>query len=315
MGMYNEFRPETFDDIFGQDNAVNLFKSILKLPFEKRPKVFLLAGASGSGKTCIARIYASKMGVNPDGMDFRTLDGGKDRSIDRIRSEAELMGTNPMNRNADCRVYYIDESHQLLKASQEALLKVCEDVPPKTTVIFATTEPERMGKALKSRCKVVTINALSNKDMALNMVHVSKKADIKISTDDIKKLVLASDGNTRTSIQLLENYKLNGGDADKAVAMVDVDKKMEADVRILCQGIIKSGARWDMVKSFMQTYKGQHEQVRQAIMAYLRACVLNSNKMADRQRFNMLLECFLQPFYGSEESGLVYQLANAWDLK
>lgn len=314
MGMYNEFRPETFDDIFGQDNAVNLFKSILKLPFEKRPKVFLLAGASGSGKTCLARVYASKMGVNPKGMDFRELNASNERGIDRIRAEIELMGTNPMSRNADCRVFFFDEAHQLTGTAQEALLKPTEDAL-KTTIIFATTEPSKIDDALKSRCKIITVNALSNKDMALNMVHVSKKADIKISTDDIKKLVLASDGNTRISIQLLENYKLNGGDADKAIAMVDVDKKMEADVRVLCQGIIKSGARWDMVKSFMQTYRGQHEQVRQAIMAYLRACVLNSNKMADRQRFNMLLECFLQPFYGSEESGLVYQLANAWDLK
>jgi hypothetical protein len=29
----------------------------------------------------------------------------------------------------------------------------------------------------------------------------------------------------------------------------------------------------------------------------------------------MLIECFITPFYGNEEAGLVYQLATAWDIK
>lgn len=108
---------------------------------------------------------------------------------------------------------------------------------------------------------------------------------------------------------------LNGGNADEAAAMGAIDSKLEADVRALCQAIVQHKGQWSMVKSFMTAYKGQYEQVRQAILGYLKACVLNSGNVKDRQRFNLLLECFIQPFYGNEEAGLVYQLANAWDMK
>jgi hypothetical protein len=69
------------------------------------------------------------------------------------------------------------------------------------------------------------------------------------------------------------------------------------------------------VKDFMSVYKGQHEAVRQAILGYLKSCILSSKTAKDRQRFTMLIECFVTPFYGNEEAGLVYQLATAWDTK
>lgn len=316
MSLYNEYRPKEFSEVYGQDSAVKLLESILQQPFHKRPKVFLMAGPSGSGKTCLAYIYSRKMNCPPEGFDFRTLDASKDRSIDRIRAEVDLMGSSPMNKEAESRVWLIDEAHQLLTASQEALLKVCEEAPPKTTIIFATTLPEKLGSALKSRCKTITLNALSNKDMANNMLSVAKRAGIEVGIEDIKKLVLASEGNARVSMQLLENYSLNGHDVDAAIAMASgACSKLVADTYTLCRAIINRNSDWSMVKDFMGVYKGQHEAVRQAILGYLKSCILNSKTAKDRQRLTMLIECFITPFYGNEEAGLVYQLATAWDIK
>jgi DNA polymerase III gamma/tau subunit len=206
--------------------------------------------------------------------------------------------------------------HQLPITSQESLLKSCEEVPPKTTIFFATTLPEKLGSALKSRCKTITLNALSNKDMANNMLSVAKRAGIEVGIEDIKKLVLASEGNARVSMQLLENYSLNGHDVDAAIAMASgACSKLVADTYTLCRAIINRNSDWSMVKDFMSVYKGQHEAVRQAILGYLKSCILNSKTAKDRQRLTMLIECFVTPFYGNEEAGLVYQLATAWDIK
>ena len=109
MSLYNEYRPKEFSEVYGQDSAVKLLESILQQPFQKRPKVFLMAGPSGSGKTCLAYIYSRKMNCPPEGFDFRTLDASKDRSIDRIRAEVDLMGSSPMNKEAESRVWLIDE--------------------------------------------------------------------------------------------------------------------------------------------------------------------------------------------------------------
>ena len=317
MSLYNDQRPKSFNEIYGQDEAVQLLQGILAQPFEKRPKVFLFAGPSGSGKTCLAHLYGRAMNCPPEGFDFRTIDASKDRGIDKIRAEVDIMGTSPMSRNAECRIFYFDEAHQLLTPSQEALLKVCEGVPAKTTIMFATTLPEKLGKALLSRCKIITVKSLSNKDMANNMLSVAKRAKIDINADDIKKLVLASDGNTRTSIQLLENYHLNGGDAEAAISLgTGATSKLQADTITLCRAIMNQRTKdWSIVKNFMSVYRGQHESVRQAILGYLKACLLNARDARERHRIAILMECFLQPFYGNEEAGLVYQLAMAWDTK
>ena len=82
MSLYLKYRPTTFDEVYGQDEAVKVLKAVVAMPKEDRPKVFLFGGASGCGKGTLAGVFARAIGVNPDGSDFRTMDASKDRSID-----------------------------------------------------------------------------------------------------------------------------------------------------------------------------------------------------------------------------------------
>ena len=38
MSLYNDMRPATFDEMFGQDEAVNILKAVIETPKEKRPQ-------------------------------------------------------------------------------------------------------------------------------------------------------------------------------------------------------------------------------------------------------------------------------------
>lgn len=316
MSLYQKYRPTTFDDVYGQDEAVKLLKAIVEMPKENRPHVFLFGGASGCGKTTLAKVFARAIGVDPERTDFTTLDASKDRSIDRIRELCDSLNIKPMSSKAEGRVFLLDEAHQLLKPAQEALLKKCEDTPKSAYIIFATTEPEQLGSALRSRCKCITIKPLTEKAIYKNLKRVVDAEGISISDEDLQKIAKNSDNSARVSLQILENYTLNGGVVDTAISMVSgMGGEVKADTISLCRAIVSHKDDWNMVVTFCNKYKGQSETVRQAILGYLKACLLKSHSRSERSRFISLMECFLEPHYSCSDAALVYQIAMAFEVK
>ena len=316
MSLYQKYRPTTFDEVFGQDEAVKVMKSIVEMPKEERPHVFLFGGASGCGKTTLAKVFARAIGVDPDTMNFQTLDASKDRSIERIRELYDKLSIRPMGNKAEGRIFLLDEAHQLLKPAQEALLKMCEDTPSSAYIIFATTEPDALGKALRSRCKTITIKPLTPKAIYQNLKRVVKSEGITIQDEALQKIANNSDNSARVSLQILETYTLNGGSIDKAISMNGgVGEEVKAETIDLCRAIIDRRSDWDAVVSFCTKYKGQSEPVRQAVLGYLRSCVLKASNPKDRLRSATILECFLEPHYDCGDAALVYQLAMAFECK
>jgi DNA polymerase-3 subunit gamma/tau len=316
MSLYLKYRPTTFDEVYGQDEAVKVLKAIVDSPQDKRPHVFLFGGASGCGKTTLAKVFARAIGVDPDTLNFRTLDASKDRSIERIRELSDQLAVRPMGSKAQGRIFLLDEAHQLLKPAQEALLKMCEDTPSSAYIIFATTEPEQLGKALRSRCKLITIKPLTVKPIYQNLKRVATAEGIRITDEDLQKIANNSDNSARVSLQILETYVLNGGDVNKAISMNGgTGEEMKVDTITLCRAIVSRSDDWNAVVDFCNKYRGQSEPVRQAILGYLRACLLKARDRRERVRFAGLIECFLEPHYDCSDAALVYQIATAFEVK
>jgi len=322
MSLYQEMRPKTLNEVFGQEQAVTLFKNILEQPAEKRPKVFLLEGMYGCGKTTLAAVFAQAIGIKLDsnlsGMDFHVLDGSKDRSIDRIREFTDLFGTHPMRASAEARVFVIDECHQLLAPAKEALLKKCEDVPPRTYIFFATTDGSKFSGALRSRCMVVPIKPVTPKMIYQSLVHVVKKMQVDIPTAELgealQEIARNSENSCRVSMQILETYLLCR-DVKEAIAMrAGTSGQLEADVYALCKAIVAKRAPWSQAAEFIKAYTGQDEPVRIAVLNYLNSCLINSSER-DHARFLALMDCFISPQFYAGKAGLSYMLGQAWSLK
>lgn len=316
MSLYQKYRPTTFDEVFGQDEAVKVMKYIVEMPKETRPHVFLFGGASGCGKTTLAKVFARAIGVDPDTMNFQTLDASKDRSIERIRELYDKLSIRPMGSKAEGRIFLLDEAHQLLKPAQEALLKMCEDTPSSAYIIFATTEPDALGKALRSRCKTITIKPLTPKAIYQNLKRVVKSEGITIQDEALQKIANNSDNSARVSLQILETYTLNGNDIDKAISMNGgIGEQLKADTINLCRAIVSRSDDWNAVVDFCTKYKGQSEPVRQAVLGYLKACLMKARSRSERVRFASLIECFLEPHYDCGDVALLYQIATAFECK
>lgn len=117
-GLYQAYRPRTFDEVVGNKEAIRTLESFIKRDISEVPHAFLFSGPSGCGKTTLARILAKKLGCSD--ANFVEIDSADFRGIDTIREIRRQMRLAPVG-GGSCRVWLIDECHKLTGDAQSAL--------------------------------------------------------------------------------------------------------------------------------------------------------------------------------------------------
>ena len=150
-------RPQSLDDIFGQDHLLAADKPLGIAIKSKIPHSLVLWGPPGSGKTTLARIISNSLDAQ-----LLTI-SGVDSGIKEIR-EATKLG---MQAKAQDRatVLFVDEVHRFNKSQQDVFLPHVE----RGDVIFvgATTENPgfELNSSLLSRLKVYVLKPLQTEDL------------------------------------------------------------------------------------------------------------------------------------------------------
>lgn len=164
--LFEQYRPDDFDGIVGQDDAKKTIQLWAKRGLAGR--CVFITGASGTGKTTFARVIA-KMVADPTAI--REVDAGRltEASIDdEIRHLRPLSLFGELNG----RVLIVNEAHRLRQAVVGALLSLMEDNLPSHCLILFTTTSEGLetfqdgqfdAKPFLSRCNKL---ALSRRGLA-----------------------------------------------------------------------------------------------------------------------------------------------------
>lgn len=194
----SKIRPQSLGDFFGQEHLVGKGKPLYEAIEGKHLFSFILWGPPGSGKTTLARIYATAL--EAEFHELSAVDSGKD-DIKRVLERGQL------HFSGKPKVLFIDEIHRFNKAQQDFLLPFVErgDI----TLIGATTENPSFEviSALLSRCRVFVLNELKEEDME----KILKRTKYKIPKDAKEWLVQLAQGDARQALGVLENtYKLYG---------------------------------------------------------------------------------------------------------
>src|SRR5579884_2162998 len=127
--LYERYRPRSFDQVIGQDRAITALRALPDL----RGRAFWIAGASGTGKTTLARLIAHHVA---DPFFVEELDAGQLSAPDLSRIEA---ASYLFAWGKGGRAFLINEAHGLRQDVVRKLLVMLERIPPHVAWVFTTT--------------------------------------------------------------------------------------------------------------------------------------------------------------------------------
>lgn len=233
--LYRACRPETFEEILGQEHIVKILKN--QIATASVSHAYLFCGTRGTGKTTTARILAKAVnclseGQKPCGvcphcvaikngsfMDVIEIDAASNNGVENIRELRESVKYPPAVGNK--KVYIIDEVHMLSSGAFNALLKTLEEPPEHVMFILATTEPQKLPQTILSRCMRLDFRRIPQKVIAEDMMHICMQRGIELSADAARLLANCADGSVRDGLSILDQV-LAGGDK-----IIDREKVLE----------------------------------------------------------------------------------------
>lgn len=150
----DRLRPETIDDIVGQEHLLGPDGPIRKMLETKRISSFILWGPPGCGKTTIARLMA-----NGTDMHFVALSAVFSGIADLRKAFDEAAKRRLYGERT---LLFVDEIHRFNRAQQDGFLPYVENGT--VTLVGATTENPsfELNSALLSRCKVFIMKPLDS---------------------------------------------------------------------------------------------------------------------------------------------------------
>ena len=198
LALYRKYRPKTFDEVLGQDHIVKVLESSVLA--NKVSHAYLFVGTRGTGKTSVARIFATSIGVSVN--DLYEIDAASNRGIEDIKELRE--GARVLPFDSKYKVYIIDEVHMLSKDAWGALLKILEEPPKHVIFILATTELQKVPETIISRCQVFTFKKASDTICRKMLIDVAKEEGFELDGGSAELLAILADGSFRDGLGELQ---------------------------------------------------------------------------------------------------------------
>lgn len=230
--LYRKWRPQTFDDVSGQEHITTTLKN--ELIAGRLNHAYLFTGSRGTGKTTCAKILAKAVNCldihngNPCGkcevcrgiddgsiLDVVEMDAASNRNIDDIRQIIDEVQFKP----AKCkyRVYIIDEVHMLTTQAFNALLKTLEEPPEHVIFILATTEVHKLPQTILSRCQKFEFHRIPPRAIADRLLFVAQQEEVTLSDSASMLIASVADGALRDGLSLLDRCIAISSEIDEEV--------------------------------------------------------------------------------------------------
>jgi len=261
-----KYRPQSFEEIYGNDDTVEALQSILNR--EKGvPHSYLFTGQAGTGKTTFG--YLIKAHLEIATIDFIEYNAANTRGIDTSRDVLDSVGYAPMA--GKYKLYLFDECHQLTTPAQEALLKIIEKPPEHVFFVLCTTEPGKLKDTLLRRLHKYVCKPLLMDEMGIFLEDVCDAEGIKATDGLLDKIVDVSNGSPGVALNLLDSIMdVEGGRAIEAIMEITHDTDAVRNIStILIDNSIPSTTKWKKIKKILLNIKGEAESTRRGILTYL----------------------------------------------
>ena len=259
-----KYRPQTFDDLIGQDVVAETISNSIKA--NKVPNAYLFTGIRGIGKTTTARIVAKSLNctngidslckdklcencssiTNSNHIDVLEMDAASKTGVDDVRDLIEFSRYGPTI--AKYKIFIIDEVHMLSKQAFNALLKTLEEPPEYLKFIFATTEIKKIPITVVSRCQRFDLSRIKSLELFEFLKKIKEKENGNASDDALRLIVKISEGSVRDALSLLDR------------ALLTLDKNKELDLSS-AQKIFGYFDKSQLIELFQFIFEGKEADI------------------------------------------------------
>ena len=184
-------RPDTLEGIVGQEHITDILQG------SERQHLILYSSGAGTGKTSLAYALGNEWGCH---VETYNASSKFERGIEFIEKEVI-----PMARNGYySKIFLLDEADQLTPAAQSALKGVIENAHG--YFILTCNNLGKITPYLKSRCRVLEFNPISQEAMVDRLAVIAGKEGVEISANNLGLIAKIHKGDLRAAINFLQAY-------------------------------------------------------------------------------------------------------------
>ena len=217
--LYRKFRPQTFDEVKGQNHIVTTLKNQIRN--QRLGHAYLFCGTRGTGKTTVAKILAKAVNCEhpidgePCGecetcksitegssLNVIEIDAASNNGVDNIREIKEQVQYSPAT--GKYKVYIIDEVHMLSIGAFNALLKTLEEPPKYVIFILATTEVHKIPITILSRCQRYDFHRITSNVIKKQLIDLTNQEKVEAEDKALEYIARMADGSMRDALSLLD---------------------------------------------------------------------------------------------------------------
>lgn len=199
--VWNEkYRPESFEDIKGQNEAVYKIKNFVE-NFPQKKKAMILYGAPGAGKTSMAHVIASETGS-----EIFELNASDLRNKNKLKEVLKPAMEQQSLVNKD-KVILVDEANGITGTDRGGVQELARLVDESEYPVVITVNDPWIKKLspLRKKCEMVQMKQPSSQTISKILKEIMKKESFHLPEAIIDKIAKNSRGDIRAALNDLQS--------------------------------------------------------------------------------------------------------------